>query len=72
MLPLCSIFGRFLVVEGKEMNKIINQENLFSVSFFGVCRCLETFFEKEKQEERERKKGRKKEIVKKNVSVMHM
>ena len=55
-------FGRFLVVEGKEMNKMINQKNLFNVSFLSVCRCLETFFfqEKEKQEERERKKERKK------------
>ena len=53
-------FGRFLVVEGKEMNKMINQKNLFNVSFLSVCRCLETFFGK-REVGREREKERKKE-----------
>ena len=53
-------FGRFLDVEGKEMNKMINQKNLFNVSFLSVCRCLETFFGK-REVGREREKERKKE-----------
>ena len=55
-------FGRFLDVEGKEMNKMINQKNLFNVSFLNVCRCLETFFGKREvggEREKERKKEKK-------------